>query len=168
MTKKRADWVAIAALVISILAAIFTGLQWREARQQRQQQFDSTLVFDVDTELPQHMAGIAIRNVGPGIARVSSVTYYMDGKVQEDPGDALTQEKLDPNRDEGVALDRGDSMAAGEIDWLVRYPIRRRDEEERATDLFEEHLAIAVEYCAASGNCTTLCSLPGRCPMAAR
>jgi hypothetical protein len=83
------DRVAIAAFVISIvatvfagLAAAFTGLQWREARQQRQQQFDSTLVFDIDTELSQRRAGIAIRNVGPGIARLSSVTYYMDGKVR--------------------------------------------------------------------------------------
>jgi hypothetical protein len=172
MAKKGTDWVAIAfaiaALVISAVAAIFTGLQWHEARQQRQQQFDSALVFDVDTELPQRRAGIAVRNVGPGIARISSVTYYMDGKVQEDPGDALEQERLEPRRDEGVDLDRGDSMAAGEIDWLVRYPIGRREEEERARDLFEEHLAIAVEYCSAGGNCTRLCSLPDRCPIEKR
>jgi hypothetical protein len=172
MAKKGTDWVAIAiaiaALVISTVAAIFTGLQWHEARQQRLQQFDSALVFDVDTEIPQHMAGIAVRNVGPGIARVSSVTYYMDGKMVEGAAGALEAERLNPDKDQGVDLDRGNSMAAGEIDWLVRYPIGRRDEEERARDLFEEHLVIAIEYCTAGGNCTRLCSLPDRCPVEKR
>lgn len=168
MAKKGTDWVAItvaiAALVISAAAATFSGLQWHEARQQRQQQFDSSLVMDVDTELPQHMAGIAVRNVGPGIARVSSVTYYMDGKVVEGAADALEAERLDPDKDQGVDLDRGNSMAAGEIDWLVRYPVGRREEEERARDLFEEHLVIAMEYCTASGHRMRVCSLPDRCP----
>ncbi len=157
----RIDWIA---LIVSVLAATFSGLQWFEARQQRQLQFAATLVFDIETELvTRRRAGIAVRNVGPGIARIRSVTYYLDGKELDDPLDGLAQAKLDPDRDEGVVLGLGDSMAAGEIDWLMRYPIRHRDEEKRATDLVENRLQIAVDYCSAGGNCARACSVLGGC-----
>ena len=151
------------ALLISLLAVAFSYLQWQEAKMQRETQFASALVFDLETELPRR-AGIGVRNVGPGVARLNSVTYYLDGRILDDPSDALEAVKLDPDKDEGVTLDRGDSMAAGEVDWLIRYPIKRKGDEDKARELLENRLQIAVDYCSANGSCARKCSRPGGCP----
>src|SRR5579862_5920802 len=137
--------------LISVLATAFTAAQWLEAREQRHLAFDAALVFDVDTLRQKHRVGIGIRNVGPGVARISSVKYFVDRKPVDDPNAVLGEGKLDSNRDSGVTLDRGDSMAAGETDWLIDYRAGRRADEDRAVDFVENHLQIAIEYCSAAG-----------------
>ena len=77
-------------------------------------------MFDIDTLLRQHRVGIAIRNVGPGVARIRSIRYFLDRKAVEDADSVLEQAKLDPDRDSGVSMDRGDSMAPGEIERELR------------------------------------------------
>jgi hypothetical protein len=162
--RRPSEWIGGISLVISIIAVIFTGLQWHEAREQRHQAIESTLVFDVDTQLAKHVAGISLKNLGPGIARVNSVTYYLDGKALEDASDAFNQTKLDPEGDLGVDLDRGDSIGPGEVVPLVWYPIKRNGDEARVRALFEEHLQIGVDYCAGDGNCRRVCTTQGKCP----
>ena len=51
----RADWTA---LIISFIAAGFTGLQWYEAREQRELQSIASLSFDIDTQESKHHYGI--------------------------------------------------------------------------------------------------------------
>ena len=74
--------------------------------------------------------GAAGAVIGGLLGAFASLTAYLDGKVLEDARDAFDRAKLDPDRDNGVDLDRGDSMSAGEIDWLVLYPFKGRDEED--------------------------------------
>lgn len=161
--KPQRDLISWVALVVSIAAATFTALQWIEAREARRLQFDATLIFDIDTELTQHRAGIAIRNLGPGVARIRSITYYLDGKVFDNPDTLLDQVKLDSNRDQGIDLDPGDSIGAGETNWLVRYPFRGGGEEQEVIDLFEHRLEIGIDYCAANGKCAAVCTNLGHC-----
>jgi hypothetical protein len=123
-SKLRLDVIAI---IISIIAAVFAGgatvfagLQWLEARQQRLLTFQASIGFEIDTDLTQRRLGIAIHNVGPGIASLRSVTYYMDHKAVNDSefDDALTAVRLDPDREVGLILEPGEPLAVGQISWL--------------------------------------------------
>jgi hypothetical protein len=84
--------------------------------------------------------------------------------VIEDASAGFAAENLDSDRDGGFDLDPGDAMVAGETTWLVSYRFKGRDEGDRARDLFDNRLRIAVEYCAANGLCARVCSERGACP----
>jgi hypothetical protein len=167
----RSDWIAIGAALISflaaisLLAAIFIGLMWHEARLQRQESFSSTLNFIVDASFTGKTGGIAVKNIGPGIARIRAVTFYLDGQVIQDLGDALDQAKLDPNRNEGWEIDPGDELDPSETVWLVRYKIGNREEEDRASELFGGRFQIAVDYSSRSGERKRVCTWEGPCPI---
>jgi hypothetical protein len=119
---------------------------------------ESNISFDIDTDRSEKRLGISLRNVGPGVARIHSITFYVDRKAIGDPDDALDQVKLDSNRDHGIRLDVDDAMAAQEVIPLVDYRPRNKDEHDRAIDFFEHHLSVAVEYCAADSRCSRKCS----------
>jgi len=149
---------------ISVVAATFTGLQWYEARETRRQQFDAVLELESDMELDQNRAGISLRNVGPGVARVRSVSYYMDGKLLgDDPSAALDQAKLDPNRNMGTTLDQDEPIGPSETIPLVLIRIKSDEERDRAVKLFEDQLQVRVEYRAVDGKRRSVCT-PLKCP----
>lgn len=153
--KQWSFWIPTA---ISLLSAIFSAALWFETREQRRLAFDATLVFDVDTLQAERRIGIAVRNIGPGVANILSVVYFVDGNRVDDPENMLAQAHF-----AGMELDRGDSMAAGETEWLVDYHATRDDDKARAIDFVEKHLQIAVDYCTPAGDCKKACSKKHGC-----
>lgn len=152
------QWIFWIPTGISLLSVIFSAALWSETREQRKLAFDATLVFDVDTLQRQHRIGIAVRNIGPGVASIRSVSYYFDGQTVDDPDGMLNQAHFG-----GVEMDPGDSMAAGEQQWLVDYHAMRKEDESIAIDFVEKHLAVTVEYCTSAGDCKRACSRKGGC-----
>jgi hypothetical protein len=157
------SWAFWIPTIIAVVALTFPAAQWYESREQRHLAFDATIVIDVDTLLSDHRVGMAIRNIGPGVARLRSVTYYVDRKPADDPDEVLDEAKLDSNRDWGVDMDRGDSMAPGELDWLVDYHAEKKEDEDLAVDFVEKHLKIAVDYSTGAGVDKRVCSDVGGC-----
>jgi hypothetical protein len=154
-SEERLAWVAI---IISIIAAAFTGLEWWDSHRQGQLASDATVTFDVDTD---NNLGFGVRNVGPGVAHIRSVKFYLDGKQIFDVDDVIDQAKLDSNRLLETEI-TDDYMGPGEIIWILKYRGRKNDQD-RAADLFENHLTASVEYCAAGGRCATECTERGKC-----
>jgi hypothetical protein len=152
------------ALVVSIVAALFSALLWLETRRQSHAQFGAAVTFDIDTLTRKHRLGIGLRNAGPGVAHIQSVSYFLDRKPVEDISDALEREGFDPDRDTGVDLDHGDLIPADDVIWLIDYSPRNRAEELKASALMEHRLAVAVEYCDANDACARVCSEPDGCP----
>ena len=101
------------------------------------------------------------RSVGPGVAHVRSVKFYLDGKQITDVDDVMDQAKLDSNRLTETEI-TDDHMGPGEIIWILKYRARKSDQV-RAADFFENHLNAAIEYCAAGGRCATECTDKGKC-----
>lgn len=151
--KFRLEWIAI---IISLAAAGFTGLQWWEARQLLRLANDAFVNVEVDTDPSDYKLGFGVQNAGPGIAHIRSVTYYLDGKPVRSIDDVIDDAKLDYARLREIEL-KEDDMAPGEIVWIARYNARKADLD-RATDFFEKHLNVAVEYCSAGGRCATACA----------
>jgi hypothetical protein len=158
MTSKFKSWPDWIALAVSITALTFSGLQWLEARQQRWLANETYINFDIDTDPSQRRLGISVRNIGPGVARIHSVALYLDGKPIGSVDDALNQSKLDADRNHGISIDVDDVMAAQEIIPVIDYRPRDKGERDRASDLFENHLGVAVNYCAMNGRCDVGCS----------
>jgi hypothetical protein len=98
------------------------------------------------------------------------VKFYLDGKQIFDIDDVVDQAKLDSNRLLETEI-TDDYMGPGEIIWILKYSGRKTDQD-RAADLFENHLNAAVEYCAAGGRfameCTDKAEVSGRLVNAAR
>jgi hypothetical protein len=166
--KSKPRWDVI-AIIVSIAAAVFTGLQWLEARHQRQLNAQANIGIDIDTDFTQRRLGISIHNAGPGVASIRSIAYYVDHKVVNDSefDDALTAAHLIPDREVGLILDPGEPLAVGETNWLFDYRARGKDEKARAEEFIENHLAIGVTYCSLDGQCKTECSTAGACQPAA-
>ena len=154
------DWVP---LVVSICAVIFTAAQWYESREQRLLANDAVVTFNIDTDPSEWKLGISIKNVGPGIATIHSVKFYVDRKLIGDPDDALDQAKLDSNRNHGVSLAVDEPVGPQETIPLIDYHARNKEERDRATDFFEKHMDVAVNYCTASGRCTDVCTQDKGC-----
>jgi hypothetical protein len=144
------------AILISIGATIFAGLQWWEAHEQGRLANDATVNVDVDTDPAANRLGVAVRNSGPGVATIKSVTYYVDGKLISNIDDAVDLAKLDSNRLNEIEL-TDDAMGPGENVWVLRFTAKKADQE-RAADFFEKHLNVAVKYCSAGGRCDTACA----------
>jgi hypothetical protein len=154
------DW---APLAISLAAAGFTGLQWFEARHQTQLANVSSIGFDIDTDPTERRLGISVRNAGPGIATVRSVSYYVDRKRIEDINAALEKAQLLADHEVGIDMESGEPLAAGETVWVLDYRPKRNDEKQRAMDFIEKHFSVGVEYCAANGQCSRTCSTVDQC-----
>jgi len=158
----RLDWIA---LVVAIVAAVFSGLQWLETRELRQLTFGAALSFEINTLAGKHRLGIGVRNAGPGVARIQTVTFYLDGKLADDMVDTLETAGFDTDRDEGIELDRGDFLAPNEIVWLIDYRPKSREDGQRASALIENRVQVAIDYCATTGACTRICSDSAGCPV---
>jgi len=155
-------WTAWIPLTVSVAAVGFTGLQWWDSHKQLRLASEATVAFDIDMNPVPHHYGIALRNVGPGVARIRSVKFYADGLLIGDPDDVIERAKLDPERAEELEI-AGDVMAPGEIDWLVDYHARGKEDEARAENFFLNHFNALVDYCSADGRCAKDCSTQGAC-----
>jgi hypothetical protein len=144
------------ALIISIAATLFAGLQWWEAHEQRRLANDATVNVDTDTDPADNKLGVAVRNSGPGVATIKTVQYYVDGKLVTNIDDAFDLAKLDSNKLGEIEL-TNDAMAPGENVWILRFTAKKVDQE-RAAEFFERHLNVAVRYCSAGGRCDTACA----------
>jgi hypothetical protein len=158
----RVDWIALA---VATAAAVFSGLLWLETRSQGHPRFETAMSFDIDTLAGKHRFGIGVRNSGPGVAHVQSVTYYLDGAPIDDVSDTLEEVGLDSDRDTGVDVGPGDFIAPNDVVWLIDYSPRSREEEQRVAELFERRMQVAVEYCDANDVCRRICTKPNGCPM---
>jgi hypothetical protein len=162
----RMDLVAIAisvvGMLISIAAVAFSRLQWLETRALRLSETDVSISFDVDADPSDRNLGVALRNVGPGVAHIQSVKYYVDRKLVGDVAEAIESAKLDSSRYYETEF-TDNVMAAGQVTTLVNYKTRGDEDANRAADFFGEHLDIGVEYCSADRRCHTDCSTPGAC-----
>jgi hypothetical protein len=161
---------ANSAIAISIGALLLTGWQtWEshrqvveaheqllEARELRRQANEATVKIDTDTDPGDNKFGFAVRNVGPGVATIKTVKYFVDGVLVSDVNVAVEAAKLDSNRLRETEL-TDDAMAPGENIWILRFNARKADQD-RAADFFENHLNAAVDYCSAGGRCATACA----------
>jgi hypothetical protein len=69
-----------AAIFISLAAAVFSGLQWLETREQAFLATKPHVDFDIEDDSDEPMVGIAIMNAGPGPASIKAITFYVDRK----------------------------------------------------------------------------------------
>jgi hypothetical protein len=162
-SKLRLDVIAI---VVALAAAVFSGLQWAESRRVRELSFHASVGFNIDADVTERRLGIAINNVGPGVALFRSISYYVDRMevVGDTPfNEALNTAHLNPEHEVGLLLDPGEPMAVGETIWLIDYRGKNKDEKSHARDFVEHHLAIRITYCSLDGQCKTECSTDGSC-----
>ena len=158
--------VAIAAIVISLAAALFTGLQWRETHNQLALAMKPAVDFDTEDDPDDPPVGIAIANSGPGPAIIRSISYYVDRKQVKGPEEAAQTAKLDVDRLSTFEFDEGDTLAVGEKEWLFRYRKTSKPDEAQAQRFAEfvgKRLGIEAEFCSVLGDCWIKCSTRGRC-----
>jgi hypothetical protein len=89
----------VASIGIVLAAAVFSGLQWLDARDQAFLTTKPHVDFDTEDDSDQPIVGIAIMNAGPGPALIKSVSFYVDRKpvADADEWDALTPSCRLPN-----------------------------------------------------------------------
>jgi len=155
------------AIVISLVAACFTGLQWREAHRQLVSSMRPSINFmseDDPDELPN---GIGVENAGPGPAIIKSVTYFVDKKPVGDVNKAVDFANLEDVH--VLDLEDGETLAVGKTEWLMKYTKKPRGKQDQAAqdkflDLIDHHLAVEVRFCPVlSDDCGKKCSTKDWC-----
>jgi hypothetical protein len=164
------DWrsaLSAVSAVAAISAAAFAGIQALESRQERQQNaflMRPSLDFFLQDDATEHQIGLATKNGGPGVARIKSVTFFVERKPMASGDAALKAGALDPDQDHGVELEEGDAIAVGETVWLLDYRSKVAKEREKFLDFLDDHLAVKIEYCTVPGSpCFSRCSTKGWC-----
>jgi hypothetical protein len=158
-----AKWIAPA---LSILALLFTGLQWLDTHEQIQAAYKPLVDFDTEDDPDSFPFGISIENRGTGPAIIKSITYYVDGKPFHDVDAAVDAAKLKADETEYYTFDPDDSLGVSEKELLLfRLKQFRKDQKEakRFANFLDDHLGIEVEFCSLTGECKKRCSTPGRC-----
>jgi hypothetical protein len=150
------------ALVVSILAMVFTGLQWWEAHQQKRLQTKPLVAFYIENDTNELKKGLAIDNLGPGPAVIKSIRYFVD-RQPVDEQEVLQHVKLNPDSDHGIALVEGDVLGVGQRVWLIDYRTKNGNEIGRLSDLLGSRLVAEVHYCSIGDECWRKCSPSGRC-----
>jgi len=157
--------VDLAALAVSIIAAIIAAAsaitsctQAKDAHLQLQRQFEAHLSPAINTQASKHRVGIGVKNAGPGVAHIKTVTYYVDGKRTDDISQELEKLGMDTSRDEGETLGPQDYIGPGTTTWLIDYRAKGQEDELRVGNLILDHVRAAVEYCDANDKCERLCS----------
>jgi hypothetical protein len=169
-----ARWEGIAsavAIVVSLAAATFSGLQWREAREQNFLSTRPHVDFDTEDDPDEPMVGIAIMNAGPGPALIKSVSFFVDRKPVADADEmGLTYAKLSAAELDYQIMEPGDTLAVGEKVWLIDYRKPRggnvnQKNKSAFADFIEKNAAIEIEFCSVirETECWTKCSDKGRC-----
>ncbi len=157
---------AIVPILISLAAALFTGLMWRETHNQLALSMKPAVDFDTADDADDPPIGITIANAGPGPAVIKSVSYYVDRKQVKGPEEAAQSGNLDVDELSAFEFDEGDTLAVGEKEWLFRYRKTSKPDElqaQRYADFVGGHLGIEAEFCSVLGDCWIKCSTRGRC-----
>ena len=158
------------AVLISLVAVAFSGLQWWESHNQLLLSMKPSVDFETLDDTEDFPVGISIRNSGPGPATIKSITYYAYYADKKEVGDV--DKVLDYANLENIPvyeLEEGDTLAVGEQHLLLGYMTkpRHKDEEKqlgKLVDFIDHHLAVDVQFCpAVSGECYTKCSTKGWC-----
>jgi hypothetical protein len=160
-----------AAIVISLAAAVFSGLQWLETRDQVFLTTKPHVDFDTEYDPDEPEVGIAIRNAGPGPAAIKAITFYVDRKPVADADDmGRTYAKLPTAELDYQIMEPGDTVAVGEKIWLISYRKPRggkvnQAHKEAFGDFLDKNAAIEIEFCSVirETECWTKCSDKGRC-----
>jgi hypothetical protein len=165
--RTAAFWISVCALVVAVVSAGFTGLQWYDAHNALFVRPHVDFETEDDSDTPP--MGIAIINEGPGPAVIKSLTYFVDRKpVQGGYTEALDYGKINSDIVDGFDFDPDDTMAVGKEEWLLRYikphgkKIKQKDIDDFA-DFLDFHIAIYVEFCSVMGVCGNTCSTKGWC-----
>jgi hypothetical protein len=164
---KKRDWVAI---TISMLALLFTALQWINARSATSFATRPLIDFYTEDDVDEPRVGLEILNDGPGAAIIKSVTYYIDDKSVGD------YQRADESYDKRIGLksadddyvlfldyDPGDALAPGQSSWMFFRRSSQRKDLDKFIDFVDNHLAIGVTYCSVRNECWQKCSTANRC-----
>jgi len=161
----------LVAIVVSGIALIFTFLQYRVTRDQLLLSMKPSINFDTEYDPDELPAGIKIDDAGPGPAVIQSVTYYVDKKaIGDDPDKLVAFVNLsDSDNISVMKLEKGDTLAVGENEWLFSYKPKAKGKQEqkyedRFMDLLDRHIAVEVQFCSVLGtHCDKKCSTDGWC-----
>ena len=154
------------AFVVSLVALLITGLQWRDNHNGLLLSMTPTASFEIAADPDDLPVGISLSNAGPGPAVVRSVTYYVDNKAVGGVDDLVRLKKLE--NIQYYDLEDGDTMAVGSPKWLLEY-VARAHVKKTETEVGEfvdllGHLGVEVQFCPVlHGKCSTKCSVKGRC-----
>jgi len=155
---------SVTAIVLSLIAVIFTGLQWRESHNQLLLEMKPSI--NILTTTGDRPAGISIQDAGPGPAKIKSVTYFVDRKPVGDASKALDFANVPEimNDVDILEIDEGDTLAVGPTEWLIEYTKKPRSKDEQKEldqlfDFIDQHVAVEVEFCPVLGSdCAKKCS----------
>jgi hypothetical protein len=110
------------------------------------------------------VAGIQIQNQGAEPLTVSQIAYFVDGLPMRGADEATARARLlHPEKIQTLDFAAGDTLAAGEKDWLYFRSARDRGELPKFLDFIASHAAIGVTVCTEEGRCVSRCSGPGKC-----
>jgi hypothetical protein len=151
------------AIVISIVAVIFTALQWYEARDQKLLAIHPSVSLETDTDETERPLGVTLKSLGPGIAEIRSITYYVDRREAKDVDEAFRFGHLNPENNHPMELDENEPLGVGETVFLIDYRSKDKNELKRVADFLDNSLAVKVTYCSIAGQCWTKCSYKNHC-----
>jgi hypothetical protein len=142
--KSLSGSLSVVAVVISLVALVFTGLQWRESHNLLLLSMKPSVDFELEDDPDDLPVGFNIQNSGPGPAVIKSITYYADKKVIGDVNKLADFEDL-----QNIAtydFDEGDTLAVGERHWLLSYKSKPngKDEEKKLNEFVDLILHSAV------------------------
>lgn len=139
--------------------------QRRSVEEQHRIAVESTANVSVmqDADDSQPLNGLQIMNDGPAVARLKSITYYVDRKPVDSADDVIDFGKL---QDVGTfQFNDNDTLAAGGREWLLSMSTKVKPKGlDNFNDFLEHHVAVEVEVCSdVTGKCQTQCSQENWC-----
>jgi hypothetical protein len=161
---------AVGALAVSIRTYGLYKVQVAEegrraAEEDRRIAIENTAQVSVvqieDTDEP--INGFQIWNDGPGIARLKTITYYVNKLPLDDVTDVIDYGKLD---NVGYfQFNDNDTLAAGAREWLLSKSTKGNQKDvAQFNEFLDDHVAVEVEVCSdITGKCQTQCSHDGWC-----
>ncbi|MGA7676281.1 MAG: hypothetical protein WCA78_14695 [Rhizomicrobium sp.] len=159
------NWIAVMALLVSIVSAGFTYLQMRDAQTATALGIKPSVDFYTGDDDDMPIVGIQLMNEGPGVARIKGLTYYVDHKPVGDQDAAAKLFNAASDKILYNSFDDGDSLAVNDKPWL--FYMKRREVTKRQfenfIDFIDNRVAINVEFCSEQGRCWTKCSTPHMC-----
>jgi hypothetical protein len=157
---------SVAALVVSLLTAGFSGLAWYSAREASVAALRPHVDLDLLDDPDEKDVGIQVLSEGPGPALIKSVRFFVDRKLVKDAIDAgttyggLSEDEIDYHE-----LGTDSTLGVGEHIWLIRYAKPKGKavnpkNKVKFADFLDQRLAIQVRFCSTvrETDCQTKCS----------
>ena len=112
------------------------------------------------------LAGIAMKNGGPGSVIIKSVDYFIDGRQMADEEAVIdVAPRGARNALQYTHLNSGARLNANADAWLLFLPKRdtRPREYERLANFVSDSVVVGVRYCSEENACADACSKAGAC-----